>query len=70
MLMCKSRYIAKCAESTLCSLSLPGFRNVFSWQRETDTGLPPSEAGKVKAVSLDFFLCQKLKTGSECCQVF
>lgn len=35
MLMCKSRYFAKCAESTLGSLSLPGFgsRGV-SWGRE------------------------------------
>lgn len=58
MLMCKSRYIAKCAESTFCSLSLPGFGNVvFSCGgRETETGLPPSQVRKVKAVCLNFFL--------------
>lgn len=37
MLMCKLRYFVKCAESTFCSLSLPGFGNVvISWGGERD----------------------------------
>lgn len=64
MLMCKSRYFAKCAECTFCSLSLPGW--LFLGEgRQMEMGLPPSQGGKVEVMCLCFFLCQTLNTTSD-----
>lgn len=53
MLMCKSRYFAKCAESIFCSLSLPGWMFLGAG-REMEMGLPPSQGGKGEAKCLSF----------------
>jgi len=62
MLICKSRDFAKCAESTFCSLALPGFGNVVvSWDGERDGNGVTSTSRRKGGSNMSFFLYQSIE---------